>query len=82
MERSFEKKPEMLDPESIINLKNELQIRLMVDAGITPDDDSRAQEWIDSNASRLSDIFTPEVALKYQRDPSDVTLEIKQKLYH
>lgn len=82
MEKPFKESLENLDSETLLNLKNELQIRLMIDAGITPDDDTLAQEWIDSNSDRLNQLFNKEVALKYQRDPSETVLEIKEKLYH
>jgi len=73
---------EQITEGDFFRYKNEIQILLMINAGIDPDNNASVQEWIDSNAVRLENIFNQEMASKYQKNPTEATEEIRIKLYH
>lgn len=75
-------RPEQVSDEDFMRIKNEIQIRLMLDAGIQPDDGEKALEWIEVNSVRLNKIFDQKMARGYEIDPTDTTLQIKTILYH
>lgn len=82
MSLSIENNIESLSDEEYMRLKNEVQIKLMIDLGIDSNDNKSAEEWIDANSERLNSIFTKEIALKYQSNPTEIILMIKNNLYH
>ncbi|MDO8492911.1 MAG: hypothetical protein Q7S34_04685 [bacterium] len=75
-------KPEQVSDEDFMRYKNEIQIHLMLDAGIQPDDEINAIEWIEANSPRLDKIFDQKMAQDYEINPTEVTLKIKAMLYH
>lgn len=81
MTTSMENNLAPISNEEYMKCKNELQVRLMIDAGIN-DNNVLAKEWIDANSNRLNSIFTEEMAREYEKNPTDVVVMIKNKLYH
>lgn len=75
-------KSEQLSEEEFLRAKSGAQIHLMIDAGIQPDDDVGAREWVEANSERFNKIFDRQMAFKYQLNPTDTALEIKKMLYH
>lgn len=64
-----------------MRLKNEVQLKLMIDAGVN-DSNQDAMDWINANSNSLNNLFTKEVASEYEKNPTDVVVMLKSKLYH
>ena len=73
----------LISESEFLRLKNEAQLKLMIDAGINPETDlNKATEWINANSKQFKEIFTHQVALEYSKYPSATVEQLKKMTYN
>lgn len=73
---------ETIGADEFLRLKNEAQIRMMIDAGIDLNDNNSMTEWINANSILFEKLFDLKMASNFESEPSETILLLKGKLYH